>query len=139
MAIYRRCNTCHTLFSGSGCPECAKRWNRISANKRQARDEGLKMYSQSVWQKCRAAVRAKYHDFDIWLLGAGIWRVPDKVYVHHIIERDEDPDLRYRIDNLITVSHESHEEIHRMYETDKAAALKRIRQGIENFEAVYGE
>ena len=42
--------------------------------------------------------------------------------VHHIVEREEDPSLVYDLDNLITVTKESHEEIHRLYLFDKEKA-----------------
>ena len=59
--------------------------------------------------------------------------------VHHIYERDERPDLIYDIDNLITVSRDSHAEIHEWYAKDKRAAIARIKKGIQIFREMYGD
>lgn len=58
---------------------------------------------------------------------------PDRIIIHHIKERQEAPELLFDIDNLIPVSIESHNDIHAMYKTDKAAALERIQRGKVKF------
>ena len=138
MAIFKRCNCCHQLYQGVQCPSCSKARAKAHAKKRQAENENLKLYGSYQWRQCRQNIRLHYMDFDIWMLGVGIESVCKKPYIHHIVERDEAPELVYRMDNLITVSKDSHEEIHRMYKTDKQAALARIQKGIETFERLYG-
>jgi len=138
MATYRRCNSCHELYQGKSCPECTRK--RARANQRNAidRNANLRIYHSRLWRRCRENVLMKYTGIDIWLLGIGIQRKCDRPQVHHIIERDEAPELAYDIDNLITVTKESHEEIHAAYLVDKQGALERIRAGKENYQRLFG-
>lgn len=139
MAICKRCVSCHQLFTGSKCPECSKRMARAYSKKSQAKNENKQIYNGALWQKCRKNIRIMYMDYDIWLLGIGQEYVCKPAYIHHIVERDENPSLIYDLDNLIPVSKESHEEIHRYYKTDKAYALARIAKGKENFRRLFGD
>lgn len=67
-------------------------------------------------------------------MGVGIVRACKPAYIHHIIERDENPDLFLDVDNLIPVSHASHEEIHKWYDGGKREeAIARIEKGKEEF------
>lgn len=137
MAIFKRCNNCHQLYTGKKCPECSKKQANANAKKRQAEDEGRKLYGSGLWRKCRQNVIVRDMGYDIWLLGIGqVYRCWYPV-VHHIKEREEAPELIYDIDNLITVTKESHEEIHRLYLVDKPAALERIRKGREEFQRLF--
>ncbi len=139
MPIFRRCNNCHQLYEGRKCPECSKKKALQYAKRRAERNEATKLYGHRRWKNCRKNVLLKYLGYDIWLLAVGQLYKCEAPIVHHIKERDEAPDLIYDIDNLITVSRESHEEIHRMYQTDKAAALERIQKGIEEFERRFAD
>lgn len=139
MTIKRRCNNCHELYEGRQCPKCAKKMAVKSTQRRLAEDEGRKLYSSRLWEKCRKNVRLKYGDYDVWLLGIGIKRVCEKPYVHHIIPREENPALEMNVDNLITVSKKSHEEIHKWYRTDRTAAIARIKKGIKEYQELYGQ
>ncbi len=64
---------------------------------------------------------------------------PDRIIIHHIKERQEAPELFYDIDNLITVSTESHNDIHYYYNTNKQYALERIRRGIDKFNELFAD
>lgn len=134
MAIYRRCVRCNELFEGCKCPNCSKKRKRI-----QAINETKRVYNSYTWQQCRANVRLKYMDYDIWLLGAGQAYVCKKPIIHHILEREERPDLLFDIDNLIPVCKESHEEIHQWYKTDREAALNRIEKGKAEFRRLFAD
>lgn len=138
MAIFRRCPSCQQLFQGRVCRSCANK----SSKKRQKNNEALKLYGGAAWRKCRKNVRIRYHDLDIWMLGIGVVERCEKTRVHHILERDERPDLLFDIDNLITVSCDSHAEIHEWYNKsakDKQTAIKRINAGIRKFREMYGD
>lgn len=134
MGISRRCPNCHQTYVGRRCKECANKYSKH----RQEKNERTKLYGSVTWQKCRTNVRLKYYDYDIWLLGIGELRKCEGVVVHHIVERDERPDLIFSLDNLITVGIDSHAEIHTMYKTDKTAALARISEGKRKFEELFG-
>lgn len=138
MGIYKRCPNCHKLYQEKSCPTCSKKFALANAKKRQKENEARKLYGSALWSKCRKTIRLKYMDYDIWLLGIGQIYSCEKPYIHHIVERDENPDLIFDEDNLITVCKESHEEIHQWYKTDKKAALERIEKGKAEFRRLFG-
>lgn len=139
MAIFKRCNTCHQLFAGKRCPTCAAKYAAAHAAKRQRENPARKLYGSWLWRRCRQNVIARDFGFDIWLLGIGQLHKCKRPVVHHIKERDEAPDLIYDIDNLITVTKESHEEIHRLYAVAKDEALERIRKGKAELKRRFGD
>ena len=141
MPIFRRCTSCHELYTGRYCPACKKEQDRRYRKRKLERQPGVSLYHSRLWQKCRKNIREKYRGYDIWLLGVGIVRTcePGKTIIHHIKELEEAPDLIYDIDNLIICSIESHNDIHAMYKTDKAAALERINAGIRQFYELFGD
>lgn len=133
MPVYRRCPRCHQLFTGPKCKRCSVKTSQKLIDKHPLK----KVYSSWKWSKCRKNIVLHYQNVDIWLLGIGIYQViTGKTVVHHIIERDENPDLLYAFDNLVTVSEASHHEIHEEYKKDKKAAIARIREGIRRFEEI---
>lgn len=139
MAIFKRCNTCHEIYQGKSCPRCAARRARNNQRKEIDNNSNLRIYHSRLWRKCRRNVLIRDMGYDIWLLGVGqVYRCRHPV-VHHIVERDEAPELIYDIDNLITVTRESHEEIHRLYLIAKDDALARIRKGKEEFTRRFGD
>lgn len=135
MAILRRCVRCGRLFQGQKCPICSRK----SALKRRQNVESSKLYSQWRWRQCRKNVILHYMGYDIWLMGIGKMVRLTHPVVHHILEREERPDLVYRLDNLITVSTDSHVEIHEMYRKNRPAALHRIAAGIKKFEELFAD
>jgi hypothetical protein len=139
MAIFKRCNSCHQLYEGQRCPTCSAKYAAAHAAKRQRENPARKLYGSGLWRRCRQNVIARDFGFDIWLLGAGQLHKCKHPVVHHIIERDEAPDLIFDIDNLITVTKESHEEIHRLYLTAKDEALERIREGRAELKRRFGD
>ena len=137
MAIFKRCPGCHELYQGKSCPVCRPKQQKAAQRKVLENNENARAYHSRLWRKCRQNVIVRDMGYDIWLLGAGqVYRCWYPV-VHHIKERDEAPDLIYDLDNLITVTKESHEEIHRLYLVDKEAALERIRKGKEEFKRLF--
>ncbi len=137
--IYRRCDNCHQLFTGRNCPNCKKERDRKYRKRLKERHELTRIYHTQLWAKCRRNVIIRYLGYDIWLLGEGVARVPKKIIIHHIAERDEAPELLYDLDNLIPVSEESHREIHQYYETDRQYALERIKKGIAEFHRLFDD
>ncbi len=135
MAIYKRCANCHKLFEGKHCPECTKK----AARKRYREKQSQQLYSQYKWRQCRKNAIIHYQAIDIWLLAIGKTVVCKEPVVHHIVEVEDAPEFKYRLDNLITVTADSHAQIHEMYNKDKPAALKRIADGIKKFNETYGD
>ncbi len=137
MPIYKRCSNCHQLYTGSRCPACKKESDRKYYKKRVEKDRLYKIYHTRLWEKCRKNVLLRYFGYDIWELAEGRVIKPDVVVIHHIVERRESPELIYSLDNLITVSPDSHRAIHIYYTTNKAYALERIQRGIEKFKELF--
>lgn len=138
MTIYRRCPQCHQLFTGKRCEECWKKYSARFNKKARKNDEHMKFYESSAWKKCRRDVRLKYMDYDIWMLAIGELVKCDKPFIHHVIPKKEAPDLIFDIDNLVTVSKESHEQIHYAYEHGSMeAAIARINEGKEKFRRMF--
>ncbi len=71
-------------------------------------------YSQSVWKRTARAAkqRAGYSDEYIRVKEG---RLVEGKIVHHIIPIDDKPEFKLRLDNLIVVSHQTHEMIHQAY------------------------
>ena len=139
MPIYKRCVTCHQLYTGKRCPACKKKQDHAYYEKKKEKDELTKLYHQRLWEKCRKNILIKYLGYDIWLMAEGQIVKPDRIIIHHIKERQEAPELFYDIDNLITVSTESHNDIHYYYNTNKQYALERIRRGIDKFNELFAD
>lgn len=139
MGYWRRCPNCHKLYQGDKCPECRKKFGLRNTKKRYAEDEGRRLYGTYGWRRFRDSIRLHFMDYDIWLMGAGIVRRCDKVVIHHIVERDRDPDRIFDPDNVITVSPESHAEIHAWYKVARKAALDRIAEGVARFNKTIGD
>lgn len=79
------------------------------------RDIGKYFYDSKEWRQTREEIIARDLGYDLGC--AGVY-IPDKVIVHHIkpvIEEDLDTrnyDVLFNPDNLITVSHQTHNYIH---------------------------
>ena len=139
MPIYKRCDSCHQLYTGKRCPACKKKQDKCYRENKKAKDDLSRVYHLRLWEKCRRNILIKYLGYDVWLLAEGQIVKPDRIIVHHIQEREEAPELLFDIDNLITVSPESHADIHAMYKTNKAAALERIQRGKDKFKELFGD
>lgn len=139
MPIYKRCDSCHQLYTGNRCPACKKKQDKRYRENKKAKYDLSRVYHLRLWEKCRRNILIKYLGYDIWLLAEGQIVKPDRIIVHHIKEREEAPELLFDIDNLITVSPESHADIHAMYKTNKAAALERIQRGKDKFSELFGD
>ena len=139
MPIYKRCDSCHQLYTGKRCPACKKKQDKRYRENKKAKDDLSRVYHLRLWEKCRRNILIKYMGYDVWLLAEGQIIKPDRIIVHHIKEREEAPELLFDIDNLITVSPDSHADIHAMYKTNKAAALERIQRGKDKFNELFGD
>ena len=140
MATFKRCGNCHQLYNGKQCPHCTSRMEAAYQKRRLRENKNIRRYHTRVWQRCRREVIMKYAGYDVWLLAIGIWQKCEPAYIHHIVERDERPDLFLDTDNLIPVSHASHEEIHAWYDGGRRQeALARIALGKEAYKKRFGD
>lgn len=109
--IYKRCSKCgKRIPSGTSCPDCKREYRAA---------EGIyKHYHTQRWRKLRDAVIARYDGIDLWALHR-CNRIEYAETVHHIIPSSDDESMFFTEDNLIPVSRTSHDEIHRLYKTQK--------------------
>lgn len=78
------------------------------------RSMSMPFYKSSMWQSVREQVLKRDMGYDLGIMGADIF---SKLYVHHINPITEEDiltgsDKLLNIDNLITVSHDTHNIIH---------------------------
>ena len=131
--IQKICSQCGKPFTGS-CKYCtAKRNKRYNMTERN--QERNAVYN-SDWEKTKKYVLGRDN---------GICRMCKSLtpkyldtraslIVHHIVPVEDDQDLWYDHNNLISVCYKHHSEIHRAYETDareKKRMQSRLRSMIE--------
>lgn len=117
MPIYRRCGRCgKRIQAGSRCP-CLK--DRHKEYDRFSRDKKSKaFYDSGEWQKARQDALDADDGIDVYVyMTKGEIIAADDV--HHIIPLRDDWSRRNDIENLISLSHETHAEIEQAYKANK--------------------
>ena len=128
--IYRQCGRCgRRIPSGTTC-KCNDMDKRS-----YAKPEGIrKGYHTQRWKNLRRYVIAKYNGIDIYMLYRHGKAIPADT-VHHIEPAGEKPDLFYSDGNLIPVSRQSHEEVHKRYKQEhRADVVEELRRYKKQFE-----
>lgn len=103
---------------------------------RTQRDRKAKaFYNSKEWQMARAAALARDTGIDVYLyMTEG--RVVRATMVHHIVELREDYGKRSSLDNLISVSEETHEgAIKKAYANpaEKREMQRKLRQAVKDY------
>lgn len=113
MALKKVCCYCGKLMdyiSGSLCNECK---SKRSKDKYQYEQSNYKrLYHTKRWQKLRRSVMLEYNWMCLVSLSEG--KVKEAKILHHIEEANETN--FFDRDNLIPLSFNVHEEVHRRYE-----------------------
>ncbi len=134
MATYRRCGKCgKKIPQGTKC-ECLKESikeynNRIRYNKDNIKYS--KFYSSTSWRKLSKYIRIKYNDLCLMCLIKDNAISPADV-VHHITEIREDYSKRLEENNLITLCHSCHNNLHANYDAAAKKELYRIKNIYED-------
>lgn len=119
MKICNRCGKPYAVGKRCRCQTAYKRnYNKFG------RDKRIKEFRASkAWGDTRAAVISRDGGLDLWLLyTTGEIRAGDSV--HHIEPLNEAFDRRLDMDNLITLSEESHGRIEYLYKTNRREQLQ---------------
>jgi hypothetical protein len=122
---------------GTKCPLCEqarhKRYNDERRDKERSR-----FYNSKEWRIVRQKVIDYYSGVDLWHLGlTGKLKPCANITVHHIYEYSKYPSLALASSNLITVSAQSHNEIHIYYDSGRfEEALEIINNGKALFEKI---
>ena len=123
--IYKRCARCgKRIPSGTTCG-CYKR--------EYGKPTGIKtQYHTQRWKDVREYILNLYSYVDLYAMyHHGKVRPADTV--HHIEETDSRPELFYQTDNLIPVSRDSHNEIHKRYKEHDAKIKNDLRDYLSRY------
>lgn len=114
MTLYSRCKDCgeEIKFRTTRCDECKLKLNRSNRYK-DMNDDIRKIYQTSKWRKCRDLVKQR----DNYLCQLSL--LEDKLIagdtVHHIEAlRPNTLCLAYDLNNLILLSKDKHDELHKL-------------------------
>lgn len=126
--IMKRCNRCGKeipIGKRCGCQTAYKRnYNKFK------RDRSIKEFRASKeWIRARNAAIERDGGIDIYLYHT-TGEIKAGGSVHHIIPLAEDWSKRIDLDNLITLSEESHGVIEQMYKTNKREELQQQLKSI---------
>lgn len=117
MPIYKRCGRCgKRIPSGSRC-ECIK--DRYKEYDRASRDKKSRdFYHSGEWERIRKEILELDQEIDVYLyMAKGEIKIADTV--HHIEPLKDAWDRRFDTSNLMSLHHDTHSSIERMYKKDK--------------------
>lgn len=126
MPIYKRCSRCgRRITSGTSCP-CIKARHR--EYDRYSRDRRRKQfYDSKEWSLSRSAAMEADGGIDVYLfMTEGKIEAADTV--HHIIPLQDEWQKRLDIDNLMSLRHDTHSMIEKMYKKDKTGIEKKLQK-----------
>lgn len=136
MPIYKRCSRCgRRLLSGSTCP-CIK--ERHKEYDRYSRDRKSQQYYHSKeWMMVREAVLDMDGGIDVYLyMKEGKAVLADTV--HHIVPLKDDWNKRNDMDNLISLSADTHSLIERMYQKNKNEMERELQEMLRVYRKTKG-
>ena len=126
--IRKICQRCKTVYEyGKSCPnncyDIAKKESQQVYDKEQRKNSDL--YKGKEWVRLTKICKDRFNGIDIYqLYKYGKYSIG--ALSHHIETVEDNSDRILDITNLIYLSHESHNEIHRIY--NKSAAEKKELQ-----------
>lgn len=128
--LFRICNSCNSkVEQGKRCScrqqitkERHREYDRVKRNK-----EAAEIYHSKRWKAVAAECRLRCNGLDLYAFYVEKKIVPGRI-VHHIEGVSESPELVYCLDNLICVSHGSHNKIEAAYRAgeNKKNKMKKI-------------
>jgi 5-methylcytosine-specific restriction protein A len=107
----RQCPSCNRIVSGD-CPVCTRKRRREYDNKRAS--SGKRGYD-AKWQRKRDAKLRTDPLCECDDCKAGNKRVIRATMVHHIKPIETNPELRLKMSNLLSMSRECHEKLHKRF------------------------
>lgn len=132
--IYKRCSICgKRIPTGTTC-SCLEqirkaRQKDYDQNRRNKKNHSF--YTSKAWIRTRDYTIQLYDGIDIYLYYE-TGQVVKADVVHHIIPLSDDFDLRFSSDNLIPLSHASHNYIHDVYDKSETEKLE-LEARLKNF------
>jgi len=129
MAIYKRCSRCNNrLPSGTKCACLKKRHKEYDKYTRDNRSTSF--YNSKEWELTRGAVLALDKGIDVYeYMTNGDVLLADTV--HHIDPLKDNWDRRCDIENLMSLSSDTHSMIEQMYLKDKQGTMRKLYEVLE--------
>lgn len=123
------------MQAGTAC-ECIKtrhrEYDRMSRNKKTKA-----FYVSSEWKRIRRKVLQLDGGLDVYLyMTQGKIVLADTV--HHIIPIQEDWSMRCCVENLMSLNHNTHSMIEKMYEKDREGTEKKLKKMIRLYREEQG-
>ena len=117
MPIYKRCSRCGKRMEAGTVCSCQKERHRDYD--RHGRDQKSRhYYNSNEWLSARSAALEADDGIDVYIyMTRGEVVAADTV--HHIIPLKDDWSRRNDIDNLMSLNHDTHSTIERMYRDNK--------------------
>lgn len=131
MTIYKRCSRCgKRIQSGSRCP-CIKQRHR--EYDKYSRDQKSRLfYNSKEWELGRALALDTDGGIDVYrFMTEGIIVAADMV--HHIVPLRDDWSKRIDIDNMMSLSSDTHSLIEQMYKKNKDEMIKRLQGMLKEY------
>ena len=131
MPIYKRCSRCgKRIPSGSTCL-CVKQRHR--EYDRYSRDQRSRhFYNSKEWESGRTAALEVDDGIDVYMfMTEGIVIAADMV--HHIVPLKDDWDKRIDIDNMMSLSSDTHSMIEQMYKKNKAEMIRKLQEMLKEY------
>jgi len=134
MPIYKRCGRCgKRMEAGTKCG-CLK--DRHKEYDKYSRDKKSKdYYNSSEWSAARAAAHSRDNSIDVYVhMTTGEIIYADTV--HHIIPLKDDWSKRSDIDNLMSLHHDTHSMIEKMYRQYKTEMIKKLANMLREYRSI---
>ncbi len=121
MPIYKRCSRCgNRLSSGTKCPCLKERHKEYDKYYRDKKADAF--YHSKEWELTRIRVLALDKGIDVYIyMTTGEVVLADAV--HHIEPLKDNWDRRCDLDNLISLSSDTHSMIEALYKKDKQGTM----------------
>lgn len=137
MPIYKRCGRCgKRLPSGTKC-DCFKA--RHKEYDKYSRDKkSTEFYNSKEWELSRERALTLDKGIDVYLyMTTGDVVLADAV--HHIEPLKDNWDRRCDIDNLISLSNDTHSKIEQMYKKDKIGTMNLLYKILRGYRSEQGQ
>lgn len=131
MPIYKRCSRCgKRIPSGSTCPCVKQRHREYDRYSRDRRSRSF--YNSKEWETGRATALEADGGIDVYLfMTEGIIAAADMV--HHIIPLKDDWNKRIDIDNMMSLSRDTHSMIEQMYKKNKDEMIRKLQEMLKEY------
>lgn len=109
--IQKVCSKCGRPFTGSNCSNCTKKYNT-----RERENNGV---YNSYWESARKYALSADNGLCKMCVAENKVITNARLVVHHIVPVEDDSELWYDYNNLITLCYQHHKIVHDHYDTGR--------------------